>query len=94
MLYKTAEMKAYEKSFELQMLQYKYRMIEGDYAITAHVYYDSRRPDLGNAEKAVGDLLQRVGAVKNDRNCQEIHMYRHIDKVNPRIEFEITELWR
>lgn len=45
--------------------------IPGPYAMTLKVKR-TWRGDLGNAEKAVSDLLQSCGVIKNDRYAQRI----------------------
>jgi Holliday junction resolvase RusA-like endonuclease len=37
------------------------------------------------------DCLQQCNAIKNDRQCVEIHARKFVDKVKPRVEFTITE---
>jgi Holliday junction resolvase RusA-like endonuclease len=86
---KQAKLKSYENSFKLQLLNYKYEMIEGNFSFKIKVYYDSRRPDLDNALKVVLDCLQKGGAIKNDNKAMEILATKHLDKLNPRVEFQI-----
>jgi len=82
----------YEKSFLSQMQQYDYEMIDGNFKFIIDVFYDSRRPDLDNSLKVVLDCLQKAKAIKNDNLCLEINAYKHLDKLNPRIEFSIVAL--
>jgi Holliday junction resolvase RusA-like endonuclease len=82
----------YEKSFLAQMLQYDYEIIDGNFKFIIDVFYDSRRPDLDNSLKVVLDCLQKAKAIKNDNKCLEINAYKHLDKLNPRIEFSIVAL--
>lgn len=89
---KQAHLKAYEKSFLSQMLDYKYELIEDEFKFVIDVYYDSRRPDLDNSLKVVLDCLQKANAIKNDNKCLEIVARKHLDKLNPRIEFSIIPL--
>jgi twinkle protein len=56
------------------------------------VFYDSRRPDLDNSLKVVLDCLQKAKVIKNDNKAMEILARKHLDKINPRIEFSIVEL--
>lgn len=47
------------------------RAITGPYALTVRVAKpDNRARDITNLEKAVSDLLVRVGAVRDDSDCQ------------------------
>ena len=82
----------YEKSFLTQMSQYDYEMIEGEFKFVIHVYYPNRRSDLDNSLKVVLDCLQKCGAIKNDNKTMEISAFKHLDKLNPRIEFDIIPL--
>jgi crossover junction endodeoxyribonuclease RusA len=55
--------------------QVKGKSITGEYTLEiVAVKPDKRRRDLGNLEKAVSDLLQKVKVIENDHLCQEIHM--------------------
>ena len=89
---KQAQLKSYENSFKLQILNYKYELIESNFKFIIDVYYDSRRPDLDNSLKVVLDCLQKAQAIKNDNKCLEIIAKKHLDKEKPRIEFEIIPI--
>jgi len=89
---KQSQLKSYENSFNLQMLNYKYELIESNFKFIIDVYYDSRRPDLDNSLKVVLDCLQKAQAIKNDNKCLEIIAKKHLDKEKPRIEFEIIPI--
>jgi len=78
----------YSKSFVLQMLQYKYDLIISPVILTATIFYQSKRSDL--SEELLMDLLQECKLIKNDRQIWEKHIYKKIDKENPRVEFEVT----
>ena len=89
---KQSQLKSYENSFKLQMLNYKYELIESNFKFIIDVYYDSRRPDLDNSLKVVLDCLQKAQAIKNDNKCLEIIAKKRLDKEKPRIEFEIIPI--
>lgn len=91
-LAKQSALKEYEKSFYLQCSEYRNRDIKGLFEIHLNVFYDSQRPDLDNCLKVVLDCLQQCRAIRNDRNCVKITAEKFIDKVRPRIEFEIIEI--
>jgi len=42
--------------------------------------------------KIVLDCLQRVKAIKNDNKTVGLFIRKFLDKLNPRIEFEIKEV--
>lgn len=81
----------YEKSFYLQCNHYRNRNIKGLFELHINVYNSSQRPDLDNSFKICLDCLQTCKAIENDRNCVKIVAQKFVDKVKPRIEFEIIE---
>ena len=83
-------LKEYEQSFFLQC-PLRGKNIAGYFKLSVDVYYENMRPDLDNCLKILLDCLQQCKAIKNDRQCTEIHARKLIDKTNPRIEFEIIE---
>jgi Holliday junction resolvase RusA-like endonuclease len=83
---------SYETSFNLQMLEYNYELLEDPFKFVIDVYYDSRRPDLDNSFKVVLDCLQKCKVIKNDNKCLEIQARKLLDKENPRVEFSIIPL--
>jgi Holliday junction resolvase RusA-like endonuclease len=89
---KQQALKDYEKSFYLQCNQYRGKMINTLFELCLNVFYENQRPDLDNCFKTVLDCLQSCKAIKNDRNCVKIISEKFIDKVNPRIEFEIIPI--
>ena len=68
------------------------KCIEKEFSIEVDVYYESRRADLDNCFKILFDSLQKNCLIDNDRYCQRIVANRHIDKLNPRVEFLLTEI--
>lgn len=82
----------YEKSFYLQCDKYRNKNISGLFEINLKVFYENQRPDLDNCLKIILDCLQGCKAIKNDRNCVKVVAEKFIDKVNPRIEFELIEV--
>lgn len=91
-LFKSVELKSYEVNFEWQIKKHLNESIEVPFQIWIDVYFQSNRSDLDNAAKVILDCLQTSGVIKNDRLCEILVMRKHIDKENPRIEFEIKEL--
>lgn len=91
-LAKTPTLKAYEKSFYLQCGNYRNKEIKGLFELKIDVFNGSNRPDLDNAMKVVLDCLQSCKAIENDRNCVKIVAQKFVDKINPRIEFELIEV--
>ncbi len=88
---KKKTLKEYEQKFFLQCSLRK-KNISHYFKLTLDCYFGSNRKDLDGCLKIILDCLQSCGAIKNDRLCAEIHARKLIDKINPRIEFELEEL--
>jgi len=88
-LYKSVELKEYEVGFEWQIRKHKVTTITEPFEIWIDVYFRSNRSDLDNAAKVILDCLQKAEIIANDRLCSVLAMRKFIDKLNPRIEFEI-----
>ena len=89
-LAKRKTLKDYEKSFYLQCDKYRNKNMDGLFEIRLKVFYENKRPDLDNCLKVVLDCLQECKAIKNDRDCVKVVAEKFIDKMNPRIEFELN----
>jgi Holliday junction resolvase RusA-like endonuclease len=76
---------SYADAFKLQVQPVE-PLLEGELAMTIHIYYASQRPDLD--ESLILDLLQGI-LYKNDRQVRERHVYHFVDKLNPRAEIWI-----
>lgn len=88
---KTKAVKDYEAKFFLQCTL-RNAKISGNFRIDVDCFNSSNRKDLDNSFKLLLDCLQQCGAIKNDRQCVEIHARKFVDKIHPRVEFVITEL--
>jgi len=65
------------------------KQLRAPIAMTAHIYYASRRPDLDPS--LILDALQ--GRVyENDRAVRQMHLFHHIDQENPRAEITLAEI--
>lgn len=91
-LAKTQALKKYENDFFIQCNYYRDKNIEGYFELHIDVFYPSQRSDLDNSLKCTLDCLQKVKAIKNDNKCIKIVAQKFLDKLNPRIEFEIIEI--
>jgi Holliday junction resolvase RusA-like endonuclease len=91
-LAKTQALKKYENDFFIQCNYYRDKNIEGYFELHIDVFYPSQRSDLDNSLKCTLDCLQKVKAIKNDNKCVKIVAQKFLDKLNPRIEFEIIEI--
>lgn len=90
-LAKTPKTKEYERLFYAQC-PLRDKNITGFFKLTLDVFNENNRKDIDNALKIVLDCLQSCKAIKNDRQCMEIHVRKLIDKTDPRIELEIEEV--
>ena len=84
--------RAYQRTFLEQCKVYRNRHIDKPFILICHVWFRTSASDLDNAQKSLLDLLQDVGAIENDSLCVELHAVKHIDPINPRIEFGIVDL--
>lgn len=84
-------LKEYEEKFYLQC-PLRGMNLEKFFKLEVDIFYSSNRKDLDNGFKILLDCLQKCGAIKNDRQCVEIHARKLVDKDNPRIEFTLEEL--
>ena len=48
--------------------------------------------EKSNSLKVVLDCLQKAEVIKNDNKCIEIIAKKHLDKIDPRIEFSIVPI--
>lgn len=75
----------------LAQLTGKHRLgLTGPLRLEATVFYDSRRPDLDVS--LLMDVLESAGVYENDRQVHEQHLYKRLDRDNPRVLVEIMEL--
>lgn len=91
-LAKSPELKKYENDFYIQCNHYRNKNIKGYFEIYVDVYFASQRSDLDNVMKVIMDCLERVKAIDNDNKLVKIVANKYLDKLNPRIEFELKEV--
>lgn len=90
-MYKDKSVTQYERDFARQCRQ-KGAMIKTDFEFTARVFFRDKRSDLDNFCKIFLDCLQKNRVIKNDNLCITIHLYKFIDKNNPRVEYELHDI--
>jgi len=94
MVIKSKDARQYEKQFEAAVWRGARDLVnlpeDSRLYFKATVYQENMRRDLDC--ELLPDLLQKFGIIKNDRAIFEKHYYRKIDKLNPRVEFEIGVL--
>ncbi len=92
-MYKKKAVIDYEESFYLQCVQYRDLNHEGFFELYMDVYFQSNRSDIDGSLKIILDTLQKkVKAFSNDNKCLLLHIRKGVDKLNPRIEFELKFL--
>ena len=82
---------SYVQSFVMQAKPMRLEMFPAqvDVAVTIHIFYASRRPDLD--ESVVLDAMQNI-VYENDRQVKEKHIFWGLDKVEPRCEIEVEAM--
>ena len=58
-------------------------------AVTIHMYRPTKTGDVDNYAKVALDSMQGQ-LYKNDSQIIELHVYRHDDKLNPRLEITVA----
>lgn len=87
-MYKTAVAKKWERQAEkLLKEQYKGKISEDPAGVNL-TWYLKRWRDIDGGEKIVLDMLEGI-VLKNDRQINEMHLYRKWDKKDPRIVIEV-----
>ena len=95
MTYKKSDLAAFQQQFAMLMRmeinKTKFRRIMADYGVSCTFYLINRKhPDVTNMWKTIEDACEGQ-LYDNDKFAKEIFLYREYDKLNPRIEIEITE---
>lgn len=87
--------RAYEEDVGWRAKQYmldrSIEITDAPVALTIRVFAPSPRRDVDNCLKALLDGLEGV-VFRNDRQVAELHVYREIDRTNPRVEVEVSRL--
>lgn len=83
----SAEAQDYKAGVQLLAQYARLQPFAGEVAMYVHVYRVQRRGDLDNFAKVLGDALNGV-MYHDDSQVVELHMWRHDDKAQPRVEVE------
>jgi len=81
----------YKATVKLRALLQRMAPFAGEVAMYVHVYRQRKAGDLDNFAKVLGDSLNGV-AYHDDSQVVELHMWRHDDKANPRVEVGIRRI--
>ena len=83
--YKSKQVIVFEQEFLMQCTKYRDANISGKFAFYLDVYFKNPASDLDGSFKIILDMLQKVNAITNDKNCMAIYARKFIDKKTPRI---------
>lgn len=89
---KNKEVRQYERSFLSQCNVYRNKYISRPFRLVIKVFQSSNRYDLDNSIKTILDCLQYARAIKDDNLCMGITAEKKVDRMNPRIEYQLVEL--
>lgn len=82
--------KTYKRGVAMAATHAGFRPYTCAVAVRLHVYRARKAGDLDNFAKVTLDALRGI-AYNDDDQIVELHLWRHDDKNNPRIEVEIRE---
>lgn len=88
-IYVSEEAQAYKDAVGYQLKAAGVEPVSGNLSVTMHVYRKIRKGDVDNRIKVTLDAMQGF-AYQNDDQVVELHVYRHDDPTNPRVEVEIV----
>jgi Holliday junction resolvase RusA-like endonuclease len=82
------------------VIEQKMKPTERPVKVSINWYRKRKAGDIDGRFKLILDVLQakrkyvgsRFGAYVDDAQINELHMYRHEDKKNPRMEIEVEEI--
>ena len=63
------------------------KTLKGDVSVAIHYFLKFKR-DIDSG-KALLDILEKAGVVENDNQVVDLHVKKHSDKSNPRVEIEV-----
>lgn len=87
------EVEAFEYFFiKLLPEEVKNAKIKKPFKLVLDFWIQNKNQDLDNLAKSTIDCLETSGAIYNDNLCYELIMRKHIDKENPKIKLELSEL--
>lgn len=86
---KSAKALSYEESalLQLKLKLGRHKPFTVPVAVEMTIFYPDRRQDLDPS--LILDVMQKAGVYQNDRLVHEMHLFRAIDKANPRAEIAI-----
>jgi len=90
---KSTEAREYQENVRILALQQRIPLIEKptEVVVTIRWYREALRGDLDKRYSIMLDALEGI-AFQNDSQIAEIHAYRTLDRLNPRIEVIVSRL--
>ena len=85
------EGREYKKSVALECSRRYLKPFTGPVMVNFTVYRPRRSGDLDNVQKSLFDAL-KGHTWEDDAQIVEIHAFRKDNKINPRVEVEVTEI--
>lgn len=75
--FKTREYTQYQRDVSILLMPYRNKKYEGDVRVFIRWYLKSvLRMDIDNPCKPLLDILVKNGIIRDDRNVQELHLYK------------------
>lgn len=83
------EAREYKHAAALMALAAGVRPLDGEVAVSLHIYRPRKSGDLDGRIKVTLDALNGI-AWRDDSQVAELHAYRHEDKTHPRAEVTVS----
>ena len=77
-------------SWEIKSQNKSKQLMKGNVGVYIDFYFPDNRKDIDGCLKATLDCLNKL-VWEDDRQVVELHVYKNIDKENPRTEIEVRE---
>lgn len=91
-VFKKANVVAWEQEagYAINKARHNGKTILGNVEIWVDLYLKRDR-DIDSSQKLVFDLLQKQGVIENDRQIIAMHVFKFVDKTNPRLFARLTK---
>lgn len=89
---KTKEAKSWESEALWMLKKIRKKFRKKEVVVIYEYYFKDNRSDYINRAKITDDIIEKAGIIDNDRQIIEGHIYKRIDKKNPRVEIEIEKI--
>lgn len=91
-VFKPANVVAWEQESgsEINKAKHNGKTILGDVEVWVDLYLKRDR-DIDSSTKLLFDLLQKQRVIENDRQIIAMHVFKFVDKINPRLFARLTK---